>query len=67
MNSFQVIALFGIIFSVVAQIILWVLNKNVEHFVYLYPTWVAVFIGGMLINPYLSKYDDDHHHHHHDH
>lgn len=67
MNSFQVIAIFGIIFSLVAHVILWILDKKVEHFVYLYPTWVAVFIGGMLINPYLSKYDDDHHHHHHDH
>jgi hypothetical protein len=62
LNSFQVIAIFGIIFSVVAQVILWILDKTVEHYIYLYPTWVAVFIVGMLINPYLSKYDDDHHH-----
>jgi putative Mn2+ efflux pump MntP len=63
MNSFQVIAIVGIIFTVVAQGLLWVLDKTVEHYVYLYPTWVAIFIFGLVINPYLSKYDDDHHHH----
>lgn len=62
MNSFQVIAIVGIIFTVVAQGFLWLLDKTVEHYVYLYPTWVVIFIVGLLINPYLSKYDDDHHH-----
>jgi len=62
MNSFQVIAIFGIIFSVVAQGILWVLDKTVDHYIYLYPTWVAVFVVGTLLNPYLSKHDDHHHH-----
>ena len=62
MNSFQVIALVGIIFTIVAQGILWVMGKTVEHYVYLYPTWVAVFVLGLVLNPYVSKHDDHHHH-----
>ena len=62
MNSFQVIALVGIIFTFVAQGILWVIDKTVDHYIYLYPTWVAIFIIGMLLNPYLSKHDERHHH-----
>ena len=63
MNSFQVIAIFGIIFSLVAHGILWLMGKTVNHYIYLYPTWIAVFIVAMVLNPYLSKNDDHHHHH----
>ena len=62
MNSFQVIALVGIIFSLVAHGILWLMDKTVVNYIYLYPTWAAIFIGGMLLNPYLSNHDDHHHH-----
>jgi hypothetical protein len=62
LNAFQVIAIFGIIFSLAAQLVLLIIKKEVQNFVYLYPTWVLVFIGGYLINPYLSKHDDHHDH-----
>jgi putative Mn2+ efflux pump MntP len=62
MNSFQVIALVGLIFTIVAQGILWVVGKAVDHYMYLYPTWVAVFVLGLILNPYFSKHDEDHHH-----
>jgi len=61
-NAFQVIAIFGIIFSVAAQFVLWLMKKQVDNYIYLYPTWVGVFIFGFLINPYLSKHDDHHDH-----
>lgn len=59
-NVIQVIAIFGIIFSAAAQLALWIFDKKVENFMYLYPTWVAIFIVAMLANPFLPK--DDHHH-----
>ena len=62
MNSFQVIAIVGIILSLVAHGILWIMGKTVENFAYLYPTWIGVFLLGLLLNPYLSKHDDHHHH-----
>ena len=61
LNAFQVIAVFGIIFSAASQGLLWLLDKQVANFYFLYPTWVLVFIAGMIINPFLPK--DDHHHH----
>jgi uncharacterized membrane protein YbhN (UPF0104 family) len=63
-NAFQTIAVFGIIFSVIVQIILFLIHKNVPHTWALYPTWIVVFIIGVLIKKYV-KYDDDHTHHHH--
>ncbi|MBC7450104.1 MAG: hypothetical protein H7259_01300 [Cytophagales bacterium] len=63
LNAFQVIAVFGIIFSAAAQLVLFFMDKQVDNYVYLYPTWVAIFIIGYVINPYLSKYDNDDHHH----
>jgi hypothetical protein len=59
-NVVQVIAIFGIIFSAAAQFALWIFDKKVENIVYLYPTWVAIFLVAMLANPFLPK--DDHHH-----
>jgi putative Mn2+ efflux pump MntP len=62
MNSFQVIALVGLVFTIVAQGILWLVGKTVDHYLYLYPTWVGVFVLGLVLNPYFSKHDEDHHH-----
>ena len=62
-NAFQTLAVFGIIFSAIVQIILYFIHKNIDTLWALYPTWVAVFIVGSLIKKYV-KYDDDHSHHH---
>ena len=64
-NAFQTLAVFGIIFSVIVQVTLWVIEKNIPNVWALYPTWVGVFILGLIIKKFV-KYDDDpsHHHHH---
>lgn len=63
-NAFQTLAVFGIIFSVIVQIVLFFINKKIENVWALYPTWGVVFIIGTIIKRYV-KYDDDHSHNHH--
>ncbi|TAH25188.1 MAG: hypothetical protein EAZ07_07820 [Cytophagales bacterium] len=62
-NAFQTLAVFGIIFSIIVQVILLLINKHVDNIWALYPTWITVFIFGTVIKRYI-KYDDDHTHHH---
>ena len=60
MHSFQVIATFGFIMSVLAHVIMLLLNRQVPSFLYIYPTWVLVFISGYILN--LFQNNSGHHH-----
>ncbi|MFN8416619.1 MAG: hypothetical protein U0U66_09825 [Cytophagaceae bacterium] len=60
LNTFQVIAITGLVFSALAHLGLYLVDKKVENYYYLYPTWIIVFVVAYLINPFLPK--DDHHH-----
>lgn len=60
LNAFQTLSLFGLMFSVIAQILLFVIHKHVETIWALYPTWIAVFIFGSILKKF-SK-EEDHHH-----
>lgn len=60
LNAFHTISITGIVFSVFAQVLLWIFAKQIVNFWYLYPTWVLVFLFGYLWN--VIDKDDDHHH-----
>ncbi|WP_245590652.1 hypothetical protein [Adhaeribacter aquaticus] len=64
MNSYQFVAVVGIIMSVGANLILWFRDTPVQNFWALYVCWSILFVIGAIIN-YNSKPDDGHHHHHH--
>ncbi|HEY8399856.1 MAG TPA: hypothetical protein VIK89_01270 [Cytophagaceae bacterium] len=61
LNGLQNLSVIGLIFSVVVQISLIVIDKKVENIWALYPTWITVFIIGFL----LKKFGKDEAHHHH--
>lgn len=63
MNSFQFIALTGVIMSALAHLLLHLWGKNIESFNYLYLCWGALFVFGAIQN--LRHQGQDHHHHHH--
>lgn len=60
LNLFQTLAFVGLIFTVVTHIILLVIEKSVNNFWALYPTWVLVFLFGSIVKKYIK--DEDHHH-----
>jgi len=60
LGPFQTISIFGIIFSAAAQITLMLLDKQVNNFWFLYPTWVFIFFVGWLLQKY-GKTEDHHH------
>jgi hypothetical protein len=62
MNSFQVIAITGLVMTLLAHLILSFLNKEISSFGKLYLCWVLLFTGGYLRNIFAKP--DDHHHHH---
>ena len=61
MNSFQVIALTGLVMTAIAQLILMLIGKEIPSFELLYPCWLVLYIGGLLRNIFAKP--DDHHHH----
>jgi L-asparagine transporter-like permease len=61
MNIFQSLALVGLIFSIVVNIALVVIDKHVNLYWAVYPFWIFVFIFGYLLHKY-RKEDEDHHH-----
>ncbi|MBA9078605.1 MULTISPECIES: hypothetical protein [Rufibacter] len=65
MNSFQFIALTGVIMSALAQLFLHLWGKEVESFHYLYLCWGTLFLFGTIQNLRHNPEDDHHHHHHH--
>ena len=59
LNALQAISVCGIIFGVVAQLLLAIFHKHVDNIWALYPTWVFVFIIGTILKKYLKH--EDHH------
>jgi hypothetical protein len=57
-SPFQIISLFGIIFSIAAQIALYIFDKQVENMWFLYPTWVVIYILAGIFKKYFRH---DHH------
>jgi hypothetical protein len=64
MNSYQYIAVVGIVMSLGANIFLLISQKDIQHFWALYICWTLLFIIGSIIN-LNSKPGEGHHHHHH--
>ncbi|WP_240676178.1 hypothetical protein [Botryobacter ruber] len=64
MNSYQFVAVTGLVMTVVAHIILALIGKRVENFEALYLCWTVFFALGTIAN-YRSKPEDHDHHHHH--
>ncbi len=64
MNSFQFVALTGIIMSGLAHVFLALWEKEVDSFGYLYVCWSVLFVFGAVQNLRHNPDDDDHHHHH---
>ncbi|WP_187262349.1 hypothetical protein [Pontibacter beigongshangensis] len=64
MNSYQFVAATGLVMTIVAHLILAIINKQVESFGYLYICWFVFFSAGTVAN-YRSKPNEHGHHHHH--
>ena len=64
MNSFQVIALTGLVMTLLANLVLHLVGKVIPDFELLYLCWLVLFIFGFLRNVYVRPGEDDHHHHH---
>lgn len=62
MNSFQIIAVTGMVMTFVAHLVLSLLEKDIPDFEMLYFCWLVLFIGGYLRNVFAKP--EDHHHHH---
>ncbi|WP_299707693.1 hypothetical protein [uncultured Pontibacter sp.] len=62
MNSYQFVAMTGLIMTIVANIILLVIGKMVDNFEALYLCWLVFFALGTVAN--LNSKPNDHHHHH---
>ncbi|WP_400191191.1 hypothetical protein [Hymenobacter sp. B81] len=64
LNSWQTIAVTGLIMSAAAHVVLLLLQyPRPEGFNWLYACWSALYVAGSLANLF-GKPDDDHHHHH---
>ena len=61
MNSFQVIAITGLIMTGLAHLVLLILKKVIPSFELLYVCWLALYIIGLLRNLYAKPHDHDHH------
>ncbi len=64
MNSYQFVAVTGLVMTVVAHIILIFLGKFIESFEALYLCWVVFFVLGTIANLRDDGQGHDHHHHH---
>lgn len=62
LNAFHTISITGIVFSLFAQLLLLIFDKEITNFWYLYPTWALVFLFGYLWN--VIDKDQGHGHHH---
>ncbi|GAB3586861.1 hypothetical protein [Hymenobacter daeguensis] len=65
LNSFQFIAVTGLLMSAGAHLILhFFVGRTPAGFSWLYVCWTGFYIIGTLIN-FFGKPDEPHHHHHH--
>jgi uncharacterized membrane protein YbhN (UPF0104 family) len=63
LNTIQSIAITGLVISFVAQIGLLIVGREINHFWYLYPSWVIIFGIGALLKQFApAPHDHDHHH-----
>jgi len=62
MNTFQVIAVTGLIMTGLAHLVLQVLKKDIPSFEMLYVCWLVLYLFGLLRNIFAKP--GDHHHHH---
>ena len=63
MNTFQVIAVTGLIMTALAHLVLKLVHKEITSFEMLYACWLVLYIFGLLRNLYAKPHDDHHHHH----
>jgi hypothetical protein len=59
-NGFHTLSLTGLGFSIFAHALLVLVNKSVENYWLVYPTWALVFIFGFIWN--LIDKGEEHHH-----
>ncbi|PRY11211.1 hypothetical protein CLV24_1116 [Pontibacter ummariensis] len=64
MNSYQFVAATGLVMTLVAHLIMLVINKTVHNFEALYICWAVFFSLGAVANFNSNPGDHDHHHHH---
>ncbi|MDO7847703.1 hypothetical protein Q5H92_15140 [Hymenobacter sp. M29] len=65
LNSFQFIALTGLLMSAGAHLILhFFVGRTPAGFNWLYVCWTALYIAGTLRNLFGKPNDSGHHHHH---
>ena len=65
LNSFQFIAVTGLIMSAGAHLILhFFANRTLPGYNWLYVCWAALYVVGSLLNLF-GKPDQEGHHHHH--
>jgi hypothetical protein len=62
MNSYQFVAVTGLIMTFIAHMILWFIDKAINNFEALYLCWIVFFALGTIVN-YNSKPNDHGHHH----
>lgn len=60
LGPIQIISIFGLIFSAIAQVVLFLVDKQVDNYWMLYPTWIGIFIFGWI----LKRTGKGHDHHH---
>jgi hypothetical protein len=63
MNSYQYLAVVGIVMSLGANVFLLIGHKDIQHFWALYVCWALLFLIGSIIN-LNNKPGEGHHHHH---
>jgi len=68
LNTLQAISFTGLITSILAQVGLLLIGKEVYNFYYVYPAFAGIFIVGTILR--YTKFANgraDHHHHDDDH
>ncbi|ALD21093.1 hypothetical protein [Hymenobacter sp. DG25A] len=63
LNSYQFIAVTGLIMTLAAHLILhFFVHRTLEGFNWLYICWLVLYVAGSLLNLF-GKPDSGHHHH----
>lgn len=64
LNTIQSIAITGVVISLAAQIGLVLVGREINHFWYVYPSWVLIFVVGAIIKQFTAPIPHDHDHQH---
>jgi hypothetical protein len=62
MNSYQFISTTGLVMTLMAHVVLILLNRTVENFMALYLCWAGFFVIGTIVNLTSKREEEDHHH-----